>query len=338
MRIERNVSLKEYSTFRIGGKADFFISVQTEEELSLALMYAREKALPVFILGGGSNIVFSDNGFRGLIVKIEIKGMVFRHTDTHSTLIEVGAGEIWDELVSFTVRQGLYGIENLSGIPGTVGGAPVQNIGAYGVEVKDVIEWVEVMKKKTGAKKRLSNTACKFTYRDSIFKEKKGKEYVITRVCVRLLKDGLPVLSYADVERYFAGRENPTLERVRAAVIEIRKRKFPDMSKFGTAGSFFKNPIITEREYRALESAFPGLLFYRYDRSHMKIPLGFILERLGWKGKSFKHVRVHDRHALVLVGTKRATRAEIELFAEMIASDVKKRTGIKIEREVLFVS
>ncbi|MBI2618368.1 UDP-N-acetylmuramate dehydrogenase [Candidatus Kaiserbacteria bacterium] len=338
MEIKRNVSLKKFTTFRIGGRADFFVSVQTEAELHEALSFARKKRLKTFILGGGSNIVFSDDGFRGLVIKMDIKGIVLRHTHTLTTLIEVGAGEVWDELVSFTVGQGLCGIENLSGIPGTVGAAPIQNIGAYGVEVKDTVEWVEVMNQKTGAKKRLSHSACGFSYRDSIFKHAKGGNYVITRVCFRLVKDGAPVLSYKDVAQYFEGKETPPLKDVRTAILTIRKGKFPDLSKVGTAGSFFKNPIITNAEYRTLRQKFPDTLSYYYDRNHVKIPLGFILERMGWKGRTLKRVGVYDRHALVLVATRHATRKELQSLVEMISNDVKKQTGITIEEEVSLVS
>lgn len=337
MNIQKNVLLKKFTTFHIGGLADFFVHVRSIDELKEALLYAQKNLLEVFILGGGSNIVFSDDGFRGLVIKIEIKGVICRDVKKNDISLEIGGGEVWDEFVSYCVSQGFYGVENLSAIPGTVGAAPIQNIGAYGVEVKDVIEWVDVISIKTGEVKRFLKDECAFEYRNSFFKTKKGKTYVVVRVCFNLKKNNSPNLSYKDLANYFKEENGPSLKSVRKAVIAIRSKKFPNLDKVGTAGSFFKNPIITHREYKALEKKYPGIPSYYSDRSHVKIPLGFILEKLGWKGKKYKQVGTYKKQALVIVNNRSATQEQLKEFVRMIEKDIKEKTGITIEREVNFV-
>jgi UDP-N-acetylmuramate dehydrogenase len=336
--IKRNISLKKFTTFRIGGRADFFVSVKNIDELKEVLLYAKKKKLKVFILGGGSNIVFSDDGFKGLVIKIEIKGIISRNKKNNITELEVGSGEVFDELVSFCVQQNLYGIENLSAIPGTVGAAPVQNIGAYGAEVKDTIEWVETINIKTFKIKRFTNKECNFKYRDSFFKTKKGKEYVITRVGFKLKKDGAPNLSYADLASYFNESDNPPLKAIRQAIVVVRSKKFPNLTEVGTAGSFFKNPILTNKEFKALQEKFPKVPSYHSDKRHVKVPLGYMLDKLGWKGKEYKHVSTYKNQALIVVSNKNATRKQLEIFIKMIEEDVKTKTNIIIEKEVLFIT
>ena len=335
--LKRDVSLKKFTTFKIGGSADFFVRVRSVGELKEALLYAKTKKLKTFVLGGGSNTVFSDDGFDGLIIKMEIMGVVCRDTKDDSVTLEVGGGEVWDELVSFCVSQGFYGIENLSSIPGTVGAAPVQNIGAYGIEVKDVIEWVEAINVKTGTIKRFTNTECDFKYRDSFFKTPKGNKYIITRVCFTLKKSGVPDLLYSDMATYFNENKSPSLKAVREAVISIRSKKFPNLNEVGTAGSFFKNPILTNKEFAVLKDKFPDIPSYYGDKRHVKIPLGFVLDKLGWKGKKYTQVGSYEKQALIIVNYKRATRRQLSAFVDMIEKDVKDKTGIVIEKEVTFV-
>lgn len=337
MDIKEKVSLKEFTTFRIGGLADFFVHVQSIEELKDVLTYAQKEELNIFILGGGSNIVFSDEGFVGLVIKVEIKRISYRGLKDDEVILEAGGGEVLDELVSFSIVHGFYGIENLSAIPGTVGAALVQNVGAYGVEIGDLVLSVDTINIKTGKEKRFTKKECMFAYRNSFFKTIIGKKYIITKVNFKLRKDGVLNLSYADISNYFDNGQNQSLEAVRNAVISIRSRKFPDINKVGTAGSFFKNPILTNREYKVLQEKFPDIHSYYNDGRHVKIPLGFILEKLGWKGKKYKQVGTYKNQALVIINNKNATQKQLDTFARMIEEDVKEKTGIDIEREVIFI-
>ncbi len=345
MDIQRNVLLKKFTTFRIGGTADFFVRVKSSDELKEALVYAKTNRLKIFILGGGSNIVFSDDGFKGLVIKIEIKGVVSRSATESSVTLAVGAGEEFDDFVSFCVVNSLYGIENLSAIPGTVGAAPIQNIGAYGMEVKDTIEWVDAVHIKTCETKRFTCTECNFAYRDSFFKTKTGKEYCITRVCFNVKKKARLNLSYADLVTYFGKNNASSLQEVRDAIIDIRSQKFPDLNKVGTAGSFFKNPILTVKEFQALQEKFQEkfqkkrieIPRYKTKEGLIKVPLGFILEKLGWKGKEYTSLSTYRNQALVIVNNACATQKQLETFACMIEKDVKEKINIVIEKEVTFV-
>ncbi len=337
MEIQKDVSLKEFTTFRIGGSADFFVCVQSVSELKKAITYAQEHTLKVFILGSGSNIVFKDEGFRGLVIKIEIKGVVCNNTKGDGVILEVGGGEVFDELISYCVKNNYYGLENLSAIPGTVGASPVQNIGAYGVEVKDLIKYVDTINIHTCKTKRFTKSECKFVYRDSFFKTEKGKEYVIIHVCFKLKKQNKLNLSYSDLAKYFRENKATSLTEVREAIINIRRNKFPDLDKVGTAGSFFKNPIVTDIEYSALQGQFESIPSYRSSVGYVKIPLGFILEKLGWKGREYKQLCIYDKQALVIVNKKNATAKQLNELSNMIEKDVMEKTGIKIEKEVTFV-
>jgi UDP-N-acetylmuramate dehydrogenase len=335
MQVKHNVSLKDYTTLHIGGRAAFLISVTTLDDLKEALIFAREKNIPITVIGGGSNILMSDAGTSGLVIKMEMRGVKYRAIGGDKVEVEAGAGESWDDLVSFAITNNLYGIENLSGIPGTVGAAPIQNIGAYGVELNGVAAWVDVLNTKTLTTKRLTPEACKFSYRDSIFKHTIGKKYIVTGVCFTLTRDGTPNLSYHDLKKYFGEDATPTLDEVRTAILSIRAQKFPDLREVGTAGSFFKNPIIPLSQYRTLLEQFPQLPAYYIDRAHVKIPLGGILESLGWKGKRRGSVRTYEKQALVLVTEYGATAKDVDLFAQEIEKDVKEKIGITLEREVV---
>ena len=281
--------------------------------------------------------MINDEGYKGLVIKIDIKGV---------TGLKVGAGENWDDFVSQCVKNGLYGIENLSGIPGTVGASLVQNIGAYGVEVKDVIESVEVFDTETLTTKILSNKDCNFGYRDSIFKKPKGKKYIITYVTFKLKKEGKLNIEYKDVKNYFIEKGIiPTLQEVRKTILEIRKGKFPDLSKYGTAGSFFKNPIIKKEQYEKLLKEYPSIPHYEIytasggiDELNMKIPLAWILDNVcNIKGIRKGNVGVYEKQPLVLVNWGGATAQEVKKYAEEITILVKQKTGIDIEPEVQYI-
>ena len=356
LRIQEHISLKEFTTMKIGGTARYFAVVKRAEELQEAVIFAKEKEVPMVVLGGGSNILITDGELTVLVIKIEIKGMTFEE-EMSSLLVTAGAGESWDGLVSLAVTKGLWGIENLSGIPGTVGAAPIQNIGAYGTEVKDVIEWVEVFNTKTEKTERLSGEACSFSYRDSVFKHAEGKAFIVIRVAFRLKKAGAPQLEYKDLKERFkmsdVGIKNgdipsqPSLSEIRNAVIEIRSGKFPDLKEFGTAGSFFKNPIIPEAQFNELKGKFPNLPGFEVPVTHLglkaksyklkaiKVPLAWILEHLcGLKGFKKGNVSLFERQPIVLVQNGFATAEEIEVFANEIIAQVKAKTGIDVEWEV----
>ena len=294
--------------------------------------------IPFFILGGGSNILVADEGFRGLAVLLDVRGVRFEEHNGSVRCI-AGAGERWDDLVALTVARGLYGLENLSGIPGTVGAAPVQNIGAYGAEIKDLIVWVEAIDATTNVQKRFSNRACRFGYRTSFFKTPRGKNFIITGVACSLEKRGSLNLSYKEVREYVAkiGR-TPALEEVRAVILSIRSRKFPDLSLYGTAGSFFKNPVISKKRFEALQERFPDAPSYAVNERFVKVPAGWIIEKIGgYKGFEKDAVRSFENQALVIVNTGSACADAILAYARMIQEGIEKKIGIALEFEVALV-
>ncbi len=340
LKIEENISLKELTTFKIGGPARYFCLVKSEDDIRAAIAFASVKAVPFLILGGGSNVIINDAGFPGLVAKVELLGIEFIERDGGVVDVRAAAGENWDQFVEKTVERGLTGLENLSGIPGTVGAAPVQNIGAYGREVKDCIQSVDAVEKKTGRSVKFLASECVFRYRDSFFKTVAGSEFVITKVTFRLRKDGVPQLAYKDVEHYFKIRnvERPTLKRIREAIIEIRSKKFPDLVSIGTAGSFFKNPIISEDRFNELKKKFPELPMYPVGKGLVKVPLAWILDNVcGFRGTRAGDAGVWENQALVLVNYGNARRADILSLAAQISRTVKEKTNIEIEPEVQVV-
>jgi UDP-N-acetylmuramate dehydrogenase len=329
-----------YTTFGIGGRARLFCVVTTEDELVVAIRRAQSEHLPVFLLGGGSNILVSDEGFSGMVIKNEIKDIAFTSVaEDGSVLVTVGAGENWDAFVEGTVCQGFQGLETLSWIPGTVGAAPVQNIGAYGTEVGQTVVSVRAFDIQVMKFVDLMNTECLFGYRDSLFKHEKGR-YVIVRVTFRLKKGGVPNISYKDVVTYFNEKSiiKPTLREVRDAVIEIRSRKLPDWKTVGTAGSFFKNPTITEDAFRELSGRYPGLPGYPARPGFVKVALGWVLEKVcGAKGITRGLVGTYDKQALVIIAQRGAQARDVLALHDELARMVKDKTGIDIEREVELV-
>lgn len=347
MTIQENVPLAPFTTFRIGGAARFFVRAKTVDEVREAVTFAQGKnpdgkILPIFILGGGSNLLVSDTGFDGVVIKNEIKGIEFEEKDDEC-VVSAGAGESWDALVSAAVEKGLYGLENLSLIPGTVGASPVQNIGAYGVEAKDLIDWVEVYNPESGKIEQLKNADCQFGYRDSIFKRER-KNNIILRVAFLLQKTGAVNIEYKDLKNYFAekgigsAKVLPTLQSVRKAVIEIRTKKLPDLAKVGTAGSFFKNAVITKIEAESLVKKYPELPVFQTDGDNVKVPTAWILDKIcGFKGLRKGNVGVYENQALVLVNFGGGTAQEIKNLAQEMIVSVKQKTGITISPEVEFV-
>lgn len=343
--IKNTTLLKNHTTFKIGGRAQDFILVNTEVELVGVLDQAKKKNAPVLILGGGSNMLVSDSGFSGTVIKVALKGIRYEERDDVVQAI-AEAGESWDYFVADTVARGLFGLENLSGIPGTVGASPIQNIGAYGAEVKDTIEWVEVLNKDTLQTRRLSNAECQFAYRNSFFKTPEGRLWVVLRVCFVLKKGGVLNLAYKDVAEYGVKNniEKFTLATLRQAILTIRKGKFPDLEKFGTAGSFFKNPIICKEHYEGLKKQWPSLPGFPlstnvHKLATFKIPLAWILDNVcGLKGAREGNVGLFQNQPLVLTNFGGATAHEVSDFAQKITNTVFEKTGIHIEPEVEVIS
>jgi UDP-N-acetylmuramate dehydrogenase len=346
--ISENVLLKEHTTFRIGGPARFFVAVKDIVELTDALLFAQQKGLPLFILGGGSNILMSDEGFNGLVIKNEIAGIVLEESEAHAhvpagtTLVVAGAGEEWDSFVGQTVERGLFGLETLSLIPGTVGAAPVQNIGAYGAEVKSSVRWVEAMHVETGELRTFANSECEFSYRMSFFKTLEGKKYVITRVGFLLKKHDKPNTTYRDIQKYIQehnlAEADITLQKVRDMVIDIRTNKLPSVREYGTAGSFFKNPIISKGDYEKLLAEYPMMPSYPTGTDNVKIPAAWILDNLcGFKGFREGDIGVYKNQALVLINYGNATAEQIKTLAQRMIDEVKMKTNIILEREVEYI-
>jgi UDP-N-acetylmuramate dehydrogenase len=324
MEIRENVPLAPYTTFGIGGPAHFFARIRSIEELRQSLDYARDQNLATLILGGGSNILVSDNGFNGLVLKIELQG-VAREGDT----LIAAAGESWDALVQRAVEEGLWGVENLSGIPGTVGAAPIQNIGAYGSELKDTLAWVEVLEIGTGQVMRHTNPECLFGYRTSFYKQHPGR-FIVLRAAFALQGDGRPNTTYKDLQ----DATDLSLAEVRQRVLAIRSRKFPDLSLEGTAGSYFLNPVVPPAEAARLAAQYPGLPQFP-TAGGVKVSLAWLLDHvLHCKGMGVGGARVFERQPIVLVAARNAKATDVRLLAQKIKEEVKNGIGIAIEEEV----
>lgn len=337
MEIQHNVSLKKYTTFKTGGLARFFCVVTTKEELKDVFEYVQTKKVPFYVLGGGSNVLVSENGFDGLIIKIATQGISFSDYNTNIVRMSVEAGVLWDECVRVSVEHSLYGLENLSLIPGTVGAAPIQNIGAYGVEIKDYIEDVEVFNTETKSFETISVEGCQFGYRDSIFKKTEGKKYII--VCVRFLltKSGEFKTEYKDIEEYFKEKgKELTLQSLRNAIIYIRTQKLPNLDFFGTAGSFFKNPVVKKEVIKSLQKDHPLIPIYETEKvGYVKISAAFLIDKItNLKGVRDGDVGTYTNQALVLVNYENATGEDVLKFAKRIQGEVFDKTGITIESEV----
>mgnify|MGYP001563750202 CR=1 FL=1 len=344
MKIKPNIPLAPLTTFGIGGNAKFFVEVSDVEELKEAVKFTKENKLPIFVLGGGSNILISDNGFDGLVVKMDIRGLNFSDIPA-GWYIRVGAGEMWDNVVAQAVELNAGGIENLSLIPGTAGGAVYQNIGAYGSEIKDVLIFVQAYDISIDNIVRLSNEECDFEYRSSIFK--KNKNLIVLEAELLLPKNYIPNLLYSDLQNQFNGR-NPTITEIRQAVIEIRLSKIPYQQNIvphffqddghqpfmGNAGSFFKNPIIKISNFEFLISKYLDLKGKNVGNGLVKLSAGQLIEKCGFQGKRFGNVGVSAKHALILINYGGGTSKELAELENIIETAVKAEFGIELEKEV----
>lgn len=333
--IHSNVSLKSFNTFGIDIKASHYAEVDSIETLQAVLSTCSGKNFPLLILGGGSNILFTQD-FEGLIIRIVIPGIQIVREDVEHVWIQVGSGENWHQLVMHCVERNWGGIENLSLIPGTVGAAPVQNIGAYGVELKDVLEEVHGLQIDNGELHVFKNADCQFSYRDSIFKNSHKNQFVISSVLLRLDKDPRFNVSYGAVAeelKKINGNEI-SLRAVSDAVIQIRRSKLPDPAEIGNAGSFFKNPEISQDKFKLLQNEHPDIPHYLLDNKQVKIPAGWLIEQCGWKGKRCGNVGIYPKQALVIVNYGQATGAEVKHLAEQIQASVYEKFIIKLMAEV----
>lgn len=337
MKIQENISLKPFTTFGIDKKAKFFTTVETLDELKAALLAAKEKQLPVFILGGGSNILLTRD-IDGLVIKLEIKGINLVKEDGDQLWVEVGAGEMWHELVLHSIAQDWAGLENLSLIPGTVGASPMQNIGAYGVEIKDVFDSLQAMHRETLEMQSFNAEACQFGYRESVFKQTFKDQFVITSVTFRLSKTPNFHLEYGAIREVLAanGIDQPSIRAISDAVIQIRQSKLPDPKEIGNAGSFFKNPTIPNAQFDALKASYPSIPGYP-SAEGVKVAAGWLIEQTGWKGKRIGEVGVHAKQALVLVNYGGGTGEEIKKLSEQIQASVYDKFGVQLQAEVNFI-
>ncbi len=348
MKIKKYIKLAGYTTFHVGGRAEFFAEIKNLEDLKKAANFAGKKKLKIFILGGGSNVLLPDDGIKGLVVKMNIKGITFENAG-ESVFVYAGAGEEWDRVVAKAVTRNLGGIENLSLIPGTVGGAVYQNIGAYGTEIKGVVESVDVFNLKNGEIKKILKKGCRFGYRSSIFQKATGRKYIILGVTLKLVSNNyIPNIVYPDLVKRFASalyhdrgmkqmlkNRKIAIARVRNAIIKIRKSKLVYPTKnIGTAGSFFKNPVITATSYRQLALGYPDIMGKDIGDEMIKLFAGQLIEKAGWKGKRVGNAGVSKKHALVLVSYPSCEAGDILKLAKLIQISVKDKFGVTLEPEV----
>lgn len=329
--IQPAFDLRALNTLSIPAWAEYFVAATSEEEIRGALAWAGANNLPVTILGGGSNVVLSEN-IGGLVLQPHIHGL---HLDKQTNTVTAGAGENWHALVAWCVDNKLYGLENLALIPGMVGGAPIQNIGAYGVELKDVFYSLTAIEKATGALKTFTRDECEFAYRDSIFKRRCKNQYVIVSVSLQLSRDAKVNVDYPELKKYFSERgvNNPTPEQVFGAVVEVRQAKLPDPVRLPNAGSFFKNPVVALEQYSVIKKRYPGIVAYPQSAKEIKLAAAWLIDSLGWKGRELHGVAVHKNQALVLTNPNGVKAAEILKLAGDIQADVLNKYGIELEIE-----
>lgn len=332
--ISENISLKPFNTFGINVYSKRFAAFSNYEDLNTIL--DKKESDELLILGGGSNILFTKD-FDGLVLKNEIKGFeIIEQSDTYS-IVRAGGGEIWHEFVLYCISNNLGGIENLSLIPGNVGAGPMQNIGAYGVELKDVFFQLEAYHIASGEIHTFNKEQCEFGYRDSIFKRQLKDQYIITYVCIKLSRNNHSInTSYGVIETELSRMNvsDPTIADVSKAVIAIRSRKLPDPNEIGNAGSFFKNPIVPEKILSKIQESFEDVPNYPANNGYVKLAAGWLIEQSGWKGKSFGQYGVHKNQALVLVNYANASGKQLFDLSEQILNDVNKKFGVTLEREV----
>lgn len=328
-------SLLKHNTFGIDAKCQRYIEYATEDE---AVLLACELKKPFMVIGGGSNLLLTKD-YEGTVVRSAINGCEQLSDDGNDVLVRVGSGEEWDAMVAHFVENGWYGAENLSLIPGDVGASAVQNIGAYGMEVCQLIERVEAVEIGNGRKVSFSTAECQYGYRQSRFKNEWRGRFLITYVTYRLKHEFSPRIDYGNVQQELKSRgiDKPTASELRQVIVDIRKAKLPDPKEQGNAGSFFINPVVSRSKFESIQKEYPQMPHYFVDDEHEKIPAGWMIDQCGWKGRTIGHAGVHDKQALVLVNRGSATGQEIVNLCQMIQNDVLERFGIEIHPEVNIV-
>ena len=348
MKDIRNYSLLAHNTFGIDAKCNRFLEYTSVEEARQVVGLLTEADQPLLILGGGSNLLLTGD-YAGTVLHSAIMGIEVLDNKTLAAaegddalcnpdwvFLSCGSGEVFDDVVAYAVEHGYHGAENLSIIPGEVGASAVQNIGAYGVEAKDIIYKVEAVEIATGRVVVFDNADCEYSYRQSKFKHDWKDKYLVTHVIYRLQKAFRPDLDYGNIRSALEAKHiaKPTAQQLRDVIIEIREAKLPDPKLLGNAGSFFMNPIVEKAKYEELAALYPGMPHYTIDDAHEKIPAGWMIDQCGWKGKNLGRAGVHDKQALVLVNRGGATGEEIVKLCETIQKDVKQKFGIEIHPEV----
>lgn len=338
MIVKNNVQLKPYNTFGISATALFFAEVKTIEELKNLLQNADFKNVKRLILGGGSNVLLTQD-FDGIVVKMAIKGISLSKENATHVWLKAGAGVVWHELVMYAVENNYAGLENLSLIPGTVGAAPMQNIGAYGVEIKDVFEELEALEIATGKISVFTKEECNFGYRESVFKHEAKDKFVILNVTFKLNKEAVFHVEYGAIKETLAQMnvEALNIQAISQAVIHIRQSKLPNPAEIGNAGSFFKNPEIPKSQFEQIKIQYPTIPSYPINETTVKVPAGWLIEQTGWKGKRFGEVGVHSKQALVLVNYGKGEGKQIKTLSEEIKVSVLEKFGIQLSTEVNFI-
>ena len=335
LEIQHDIQLSGYSTMGVTARAKYFIVLDNTEILAEIVDFVKLSKFDFLVLGGGSNLLFVGD-YTGVVLKNEIMGKEIVKENDEYVYLKCGSGENWHTLVEFCVAKGWYGIENLALIPGTVGAAPIQNIGAYGAELSDVFINLETFNFIDKTIKIVDKTECKFGYRDSIFKNKLKKTAIVTAITLKLKKNGLVNTEYGALKNYLNihNIQTPLIKDVFEAVINIRKSKLPDPDEIGNTGSFFKNPIVDSAKFKQLKSKYSSIPSYQISQKQVKIPAAWLIDEAGWKGYRQGDAGVHVNQALVLVNYGRATGGEIELLSQKIQLDVQEKFGIKLEPEV----
>ena len=338
LQIQEHVSLKNFNTFGIDVSARYFVEIGHEDELVELFMDPQWLQTERLVLGGGSNMLLVKD-FDGLVVRINIRGIDHR-INHNEVFVEAGAGEVWNDLVNFCVAREYAGVENLSLIPGSVGASPIHNIGAYGVELKDVFYSCQAFEIASGTFRKFTSEDCRFGYRDSIFKNQLKEKYIITSVKFKLSLTPNLNLKYGAIEQELANRNisNPTIKDVSQVVSHIRVSKLPDPSTIGNAGSFFKNPVIAREQFEQVYAKFPEVVNYPAGNGQVKLAAGWLIEQCGWKGKVFGHTGTWKNQALVLVNHGGATGEEVYSFSSQIIDSVYSKFGVLLEREVNIVN
>ena len=335
MKAKENYPLQQLNTFHLDVSARYFAEANSADEVVDLISDKNLSSLPILILGGGSNILFTKN-FEGIVIKNNVKGIEKIKEDADFIWIKSGSGEIWNDLVMYCVENNYGGIENLSLIPGTVGAAPMQNIGAYGVELKEVFDELEAIHLLSGEVKKFNLTDCRFGYRDSVFKRELKNRFMIANVTLKLRKHPVFNTSYGAIETELkaTGVTEPSVRAISEAVCNIRRSKLPDPAFIGNAGSFFKNPEVSVEQYDSLKKIFPELVAYKTFNDKMKLAAGWMIEQCGWKGKVSGNVGMHTQQALVLVNYGDATGKELFDHAKKVQLSVKEKFGVDLEMEV----